>query len=179
VLDWVSTNASAVQAFAALASLLVAAILAGLTAWYVKLTHAIAQSSLEQVRHLKQLSDLSRRKDALAAESLARRIRVPLADIRDLPPNHDRLRSYAQLAERDIGDLQSLARSVGGDAISHAAKAAVSLRSILNLLEKNRAVDVRVGWIPQSSELEEWRTALEAAPRMLELFEDVCREAGK
>ena len=75
---WLAENAPAIQALASVASLVVTVVLVILTAWYVRVTKQIADSSLQQVQHIK---DASRTLTSNAAQSLfalSTRIRIPL-----------------------------------------------------------------------------------------------------
>lgn len=60
-LNWIDAHAPAVQALAAIATLLVTIALAALTARYVELTRAIGRASAEQVQSMRETIAASRR----------------------------------------------------------------------------------------------------------------------
>ena len=153
-----------------------AAILAGLTARYVRLTREIASSSLAQVRHLKEVAKVAQQQGASALASLALRVRVSLAELDATSLRHRQLRSFSLLADRDLTDMEALARQVHPEAVTYAAKASISLRAILGLIEKAKSIHESQGWIARDEEVERWRVAMEAAPRMLTELERVSRE---
>lgn len=105
MLDWFSKNSAAVQALSAGANVLVALVLVGLTGWYARLTRDIARSSLAQVEYFKDAATLVRRQSAAALEALSRRVRVPLAELNNLSPAHERLRNYSLLTHQDVTSI--------------------------------------------------------------------------
>jgi len=177
-MEWFNQNASAVQALAAMATLLVTAALAVLTGRYVRLTRRIADSALEQVEHLKLTSRTAQQQAARALDALSKRIRVPLAGLDASSPRHDQLLDYSLLAQSDISDLESLARQVSEEAIRYAGKAAVSLRKIMGLKEEAHRINRLTGWIANATQLREWREAMDAAPKMLSELEKACERVA-
>jgi len=172
--NWLTSHASAIQAFASIATLIVTATLAWLTGRYVRVTKRIADSALEQVEHFKLASHAARQQAALALDALSKRIRVPLTSLNPRTVAHRHLFEYGLLSLGDITDLESLARQVNQDAIRYAGKAAVSLHRVLALIEQAKAVNLSTGWIPTDKQVEEWRTAMDAAPKMLAALEAAC-----
>jgi hypothetical protein len=164
---WFSDHAPAIQAFASISGLIVAAVLAWLTGRYVYLTREIANSSLQQVQHLKDAARLSHQQNSRALWSLALRIRVSLAELDAAIPKHRQLRGYSLITTGDIVDMEALSRQIGGDAVVYAAKAAMSLRFILGLIEKAKSVNETTGWMASEDEVKKWKAAMEMAPQML------------
>jgi hypothetical protein len=177
-MGWLNQYASAVQALAAVATLLVTATLAVLTGRYVRLTRRIADSALEQVEHLKITSRTTQQQAARALDALSKRIRVPLAGLDASSPRHDQLLDYSLLSQSDIGDLESLARQVSEDAIRYAGKAAVSLRKIMGLKEEAHRINRVTGWMPNPTQNREWREAMDAGPKMLSELENACQKVA-
>ena len=177
-MDWLNQNASAVQALAAVATLIVTGALALLTARYVRLTRRIADSALEQVGHLKLTSRTVQKQAARALGALSKRIRVPLSGLDRPAARHDQLLDYSRLSQSDISDLEDLARQVSEDAIRYAGKAAVSLREIMGFIEEARRINRLTGWSPKATQIKDWEAAVDAAPKMLLELEAACQRAA-
>jgi len=177
-MDWLNQNASAVQALAAVATLIVTGALALLTGRYVRLTRRIADSALEQVEHSKLTSRTAQKQAARALDALSKRIRVPLSGLDRPAPRHDQLLDYSLLSQSDISDLEELARQVSEDAIRFAGKAAVSLRKIMGFIDEARHINRLTGWSPKAPQIKDWEVAVDAAPKMLLELEAACQRAA-
>jgi hypothetical protein len=173
-MNWFDAHAGAVQAIASIATLIVTGVLAFLTAWYVRVTKQIADSSLEQLAHLKSESRSAQVQAARSLDALARRLRVPLAGL-TAAPSHRMLLDYALLNQRDVEDLEALARQVSDEAITYAGKAAVSLRRLLAIMDDARKFNKTQGWMPNERQTGDWGEAIDAGPKMLEKIEQICR----
>ena len=177
-MDWLDHHAGSVQALAAAGALLVTITLAGLTAWYVRLTRSIASSALAQVEHLKLTARTTQLQAARSLEALSLRIRVPLSQLSADAPQHAQLLEYNQLTDQEIADLEALARQVSEDAITYAGKSVVSLRAIRGLIKEAQGVNRTTGWYANDNQTRAWKTAMEAGPRMLIELEKSCRAAA-
>lgn len=177
-MNWFKENAAAIQALSSVAALLVAGVLAGLTAWYVWLTRGIATSSLEQVKHIRETARVIQQQNARALESLALRIRVALGQLNSDAPKHKELRAFSLLTEHDIADLQVLARQVDDRAIISTSDVAGPLRVIHGMLQRAKDINEGTGWTPTEQEVGSWKTAMETAHRILQEVETTCHHAG-
>jgi hypothetical protein len=174
-MNWFKENAAAVQAFASLASLIVAAILAWLTFRYVRLTKAIADSSLEQVKHIREAAELARRQNAQALASLALRLRTIFGGLNADVPTHRQLRGFSQFSEGEIADIEALARQVGGSVLDSASRAVPALRTMQGMIQRAKEINESLGWIPTPQETQTWRKAVEEAHRGLQEIEVACQ----
>lgn len=141
---WLNANSSAIQALASLAVLLVTVQLARLTGRYVALTKSIADATLEQMRMIKTSADteLSRSRDSLKA--LAMRTRYSLQALDKTAPRHPQLAEFSYVAEVDVQNIEALAGEIGGSITQlQAARAAISVRSILGMRSRAAAVNYR------------------------------------
>jgi hypothetical protein len=177
-MEWLKNNSAAVQALASIATLIVTATLAILTARYVRLTKSIAGSAMEQVDHLKDASRTFTINAAKGLAALSARLRVPLEGLRPRGLSHRALREYSLLSDEDVRDLESLARQVSPDASRYAAKAAVSLKKLVALMARARAVSEGHGWAASTQELQDWNEAIDSGPKMLEALEAECRRVA-
>jgi hypothetical protein len=89
-------------------------------------------------------------------------------------PNHRDLRAFALLGEREIADLQTLAKQVNGRAITSASDAAAHLRVILDMVQTAKGINEAMGWIPTTAETGRWKKAIEGAHRALQEIETAC-----
>jgi hypothetical protein len=174
-MNWFKENAAAIQAFASIAALVVAIVLAWLTYRYVRLTRDIAASSLEQVKHIREATEIEREQHARALASLALRIRTSFGGLNADVPRHKELRGYSQLTEREIADIEVLARRAGGPVLDSASKAVASLRIMQGMIQKAKEINETLGWIPTQQEMHAWRKAMEEAHRSLQEMEDSCQ----
>lgn len=137
-----------------------------------------AQRSLEiQIQQLAQSREdaiSTQRRNATSLASLAKRIRLKLADLNLTGPNHIQLRRFAHLNSTDITELEALARIVTADAVTYASKAAVSLRLLASQIDKAHSIQESMGWVPSTDEQRAYAEALDAGPKMLEALEKVC-----
>jgi hypothetical protein len=177
-MNWFKENAAAIQAFASIAALIVAIVLAWLTYRYVRLTRDIAASSLEQVKHIRQATEIERQQNALALASLALRIRTGLGGLNADVPRHKELRAYSQLTEREISDIEVLARKVGGPTLDSASNVVASLRVMQGMIQKAKEINEFIGWIPTQQEMQAWRRAMEDAHRGLQEMEMACQKVS-
>jgi hypothetical protein len=177
-MNWFEENAAAIQALSSVAGLLVAGVLAWLTGRYVRLTRDIAISNLEQVKHIREAARLSQQQNARALESLALRIRVALGQLNPDVPKHKELRAFDLLTERDVADLEALARQVDGRAITSASNAAVSLRVIHGMIKKAKDINEVMGWVPTDHEIQRWKSSMEAGHRSLQEVETSCHHVA-
>lgn len=136
MLDWLTAYGSGLQALAAIADLAVAAALAVLTARYVRLTREIAESGVEQSKRFNASFLSMRRREALNLAALARRIRVPLAQLTLDGSIHEQLSRYPHLGDRDMGELMMSAVDVDREAMSVATKAADALYVVNAAIQK-------------------------------------------
>ena len=177
-MNWFKENAAAIQAFASIAALIVAIVLAWLTYRYVRLTRDIAASSLEQVRHIREATEIELEQHARALASLVLRIRTSFGGLNADVPRHTELRGYSQLTEREIADIEALARRVGGAVLDSASKAVASLRIMLGMIQRAKEINEALGWIPTPQEMQAWRRAMEEANRSLQEMEAACQNVG-
>lgn len=97
-MKWLNENAAAIQALSGLAVLVVTGLLAWLTSRYVRLTREIANSSLEQVRLIRESARVDLQHNASALKALALRLRVGLGQqLNPEAPNDRHLRAFAIL----------------------------------------------------------------------------------
>ena len=109
MLRWLNANAAAVQAAAAVGSVLVTILLAFITLQYVRLTQELARAARQQLRFQEQSA-------ASAAAQLITQI-VFLDCVRRFPPEDlegDRVRDVPLWKHGDVSALGSLAASVLG-----------------------------------------------------------------
>jgi hypothetical protein len=177
-MNWFKENAAAIQAFASIAALIVAIVLAWLTYRYVRLTRDIATSSLEQVKYIREAAQIERVQNARALASLALRIRTSFGGLNADVPRHKELRGYSQLTEREIADIEALARQVGGPVLDSASKAVASLRVMQGMIQKAKEISEALGWIPTQQEMQAWRRAMEDAHRGLQEMEMTCQNVS-
>jgi len=141
-----------------------------------------AQRSLEiQIQQLSQSREdaiAAQRRNAQSLASLAKRVRLMLAELKPNGPNHIQLRRFAHLSSTDITELEALARVVNKDAINYAGKAAVSLRLLVSQMDKARSINEGTGWVPSPDEQRAYADAIDAAPKMLEALERVCSDVA-
>jgi len=175
-MNWFKENAAAIQALSSLAALLVACLLAWLTARYVRLTREIATSSLEQVKHIREAARIIQRQNAVALDSLALRIRVCVSNLQT--PKHKELRAFSSFTESDIADLERLARQVDDRAIKSASEAVKYLRVIHGIIQNAKNINEGLGWIPTEEEKKNWNTAIQGAHRMLQEVETACQHVA-
>jgi len=170
--SWFKDNAAVIQALSSIAGLVVTGVLAWLTWNYVRLTR-------EQVKHIREASRAILRQNATALEYLALRLRTGLGQYLPATPNHKDLRAFASLGERDIADLQILARQVNDRAIISASDAAAHLRVILDMVQTAKGINEAMGWIPTAAEAGRWKTAFEGAHRALQEIETACHQVAE
>jgi hypothetical protein len=177
-MNWFRDNAAVIQALSSAAGLVVTGVLAWLTWRYVRLTRDIASSSLEQVKHIREAGRVMLQQNAKALESLALRIRVGLGQLNSATPNHKELRAFALLTDREIADLQALARQVNSRAITSASDAAAHLRVIHDTVQTSKGIDEAMGWIPTAEDAGRWKRAIEGAHRALQEIEAACHQGA-
>lgn len=177
-MNWLTSNSAAIQALASIATLVVTATLAILTARYVRLTKSMAGSAMDQVQHLKDASRALTVNAAQALSALSARLRIPLNDLKSRGVTQRALREYSLLTQDDIRTLEELARHVSPDASRYAGKAAVSLKKMAALMARASAVSETVGWMASIQELQDWNEAIGAGPKMLEALEAECRKVA-
>src|SRR5690349_14470306 len=99
-MDWFSRNAAAIQAISSIAGVVISAILAGITYWYVRITRELAKSSTEQVTQMRQIFELQqqekRRENAQLARNLQMLARRTRSSIEAVTFSHAGLRALAQ-----------------------------------------------------------------------------------
>jgi hypothetical protein len=173
-MNWFRENAAVIQALSSAAGLAVTAVLAWLTWRYVCLTSEIATSSLEQVKQIREAGRVILRQNATALKSLALRIRTALGQQLNDSANHKQLRAVDFLTDREIADLQTLAREVNDVAITSASDAAQHLRVIHGMVQTAKQIDLAMGWSPTHEEAGRWKKAIEGAHRALQEIETAC-----
>ncbi|MDD5266250.1 MAG: hypothetical protein PHO08_03870 [Methylococcales bacterium] len=106
--NWLNTNSSAVQAFAAIVSAATTIFLAALTAWYVILTRHLAQATQAQLKSIldSQKEQNVRRKRELAA--LLKRFEEIQKQLPERDQDFNKLLSIVLWTERDIDNFQAL-----------------------------------------------------------------------
>jgi hypothetical protein len=153
MVDWLNTNAGAVQGLAAVATLVVTIVLAGLTRRYVRLTSDIARANLVQAGLL--LS--SRREQAtLAREALrvhALRLHETVSGLHGDKPSSRLLREWFLLTSADVDQLEALARPLGPQVLETAGVVAMHLRWLVGLAARVQAVNPSLGYSFSSQEL--------------------------
>lgn len=177
-MNWFNENSAAIQALSSMAGLLVAGVLAWLTSRYVWLARDIALLSLEQVKHIKEAARVVLQQNARALESLALCLRVALGQLSSEAPKHKELRAFSLLTERDITDLEVLARQVDGRTITSASEAAMSLRVVHGMIRKAKSINEGTGWMPPEQEAKGWKKAIEASHRALQEIETGCHQVA-
>lgn len=175
-MNWLNDNAAAIQALSGVAVLVVTGLLARLTSRYVRLTRDIANSSLEQVRLLRESMRADLQHNASALHALALGLRTGIGQQLDPEtPKHNQLRAFAILTEREITDLQALANRVGGQAITSAGEAAGHLRVIHEMVQTAKGISEAMGWTPKAEDKARWRKAVEGADRSLQEIQVACQ----
>ncbi len=177
-MDWLNRYSAAIQAVASGASLVVAAVLAFLTARYVRLTRDIASASSDQLAFLRASSAAMKRQQAYAMKALVHRLRSTLAELDQKHPEHREMMSFAHLRERDIEDFETLARAMDLGAATEAIKVVVPLRSILGLLGEAKAVNLSTGWTPRPDQRQQWENDLRDVAATLGVLEVSCDRAA-
>lgn len=89
-------------------------------------------------------------------------------------PQHVELRAFSLLTDRDIADLEALARQADDHTITSASEAAMSLRVIHGMIQKAKDINERIGWLPTDQEMQRWKRAIENSHRSLQEIETVC-----
>jgi hypothetical protein len=154
---------------------MVGGVLVWLTSRYVRLTHEIATSSLEQVKQIKEAARIVQQQNARAFEVLALRIRVGLGQLNWDAPEHKQLWAFSLLTERDIADAEALATQVGGTALNSANEAVASLRVVHGRLQTAKDINEGTGWIPTVERVRRWKKTIEASHWSLQEIEEACQ----
>jgi len=170
-MNWLKDNAAAIQALSAVATLVVTSVLVWLTSKYVRLTR-------EQIQHIKEAARVTLQQSATALASLALRLRTGLGEeLNSEMPNHRELRTFALLTDKEIADLQALAKDVNSRAVASASAAATHLRVILEMVRTAKGINEAMGWIPTPADTRRWKRAVEGAHRALQEIEAACQSS--
>jgi len=102
---------------------------------------------------------------------------VALGGLSSDAPRHKELRAFSLLTERDIADLQGLARQVNDRTVISSNEAVGPLRVIHGMLQKARDINEMTGWVPTGQEVRDWKAARENAERKLQEVEVASRQA--
>ena len=173
-MTWLDEHSSAIQALAGVASLLVTAVLAALTARYVRLTGEIATAAREQSR---QLGEANRKAVELADSSLrahAMRLRASLEGLNRSAPQDQELRHFSLINSHHVDTLETLARSTGDGPKLHAILATMALHTIVGMTDRVRGVAANYGYAFTEGERTEYVTALKEAIDALEAIGGVA-----
>lgn len=181
-MDWLATHVSAVEAFASVASLIVASVLAYLTLRYVKLTRRLtedntrmAELNLEQYRLNQQLLFEAKQRKAVMLKELSRRIRVPLKRLAPENPDPKIMREYAYLRDGDISELRILAGESDINIIKIANEIVLALRMVVETLDRAQDINGKnFEFSPQQRE--DWRGSIELLKEKLPQLEGYCDE---
>lgn len=167
MLTWLDAHAPAVQAFASIALLIASVVLAVLTARYVRLTKTIAESSVEEVRMLREsLVDARlRNRDSLRAH--CQRLHASISVLHDTGPDHRQLHDYALVTERDIAHLESLANEHGAGAQAKASRAAIAIRFLLGWQARAAKTAPIIGLTPTPQDITDYVRARDDALTLL------------
>lgn len=118
-------------------------------------------------------TELSRSKDSLKA--LAMRTRYSLQALDKTAPSHRQLAEFSYVAEVDVQNIEALAGEIGGSITQlQAARAAISVRSILGMRSRAAAVNYDTGWIASEAEAKEYASSLKAAEESLKELEEIA-----
>ena len=174
-LDWLAKHSSAIQAIASIAGVFVAVVLAGVTYWYVGVTRAIANSSLQQLGEMKAAAHATMQKNIRTLGDLALRIRNSLAALDADAPRDNQLRAFNQVNESDISRLEVFASQLNNAVILAAESAAVlAIREILATIGDVKGTHPGAGWQMRPGQIENWRRAREGSDRSLHEIENEC-----
>jgi hypothetical protein len=177
-MNWLDQHAGSIQAIASIVAVSITAVLAVVTWRYVRLTRTIADSSVEQVRYIKEAAQAGQRQNLLALQHLAFRMRVTLEAVSLTRPG---ILSYSQPTENDVADLDALARLSPNTPILKSARTAVmALRNILKIVAIAQESD-RPGhaWTPAPKMESWWNDAKDVSLRSLhEIVNECARMSG-
>jgi hypothetical protein len=117
-MEWLNQNAGAIQAIAAIVSLIVTFVLVVITGRYVRLTRTLAESANAQVRAQAEARD-TRRHDLAANIGVLQRAlaSIPAGNV---PNVEQRIRNSIDWSDFDFGHFRTLASEVSRPA-AHAA----------------------------------------------------------
>ncbi len=167
-MTWLNTNAPAVQAAAAVASLLIAAVLAGVTWNYMRLTRSLVETARQQLEFIRsdRASAIEERRQRLL--SLILHIRMSATAVGANRSRGEEIRHVPLWSEKDQNDLRALAGSFGPQIAELAGEAARHLEVLreLSLTVKNTPAALGVDW--DSFPWARWSKALEGAERCLQ-----------
>lgn len=174
-MDWLAKHSSAIQAIASIAGVFVAVVLAGVTYWYVRVTRAIANSSLQQLGEMKAAAHATMQRNTRALGDLALRIRNSLAALDADAPRDNQLRAFNQVNESDISRLEVFSSQLNNAVILAAESAAVvAIREILATIGDVKGTHPGAGWQMRPGQIENWRRARENSDRSLHEIENEC-----
>jgi hypothetical protein len=134
---WLHEHATEVQALAAVVTMVFTAALVWVTAKYVRLTATLVQASTAQ----------SERK-RLRFYAVVSRLGQAVGDLPEDRDDEKAIRAATLWTDREVTELQSLAPSLGVDAVTKAEKAGMSLRWLLERVRhvKNSADGIETDW---------------------------------
>jgi hypothetical protein len=176
---WFNSNAAAIQALAGLANVMVAALLAWLTARYVRLTSEATRSSEKQADHWNKIFEANRKREALSLAATASQIRYTLSQITLNGPIHEQMGKSSYLYHGDIKQLITSAVDVGSKALDIATKVSEPLYQITYAIEKASSIyaDGAV-WTPTEREKVNLGVALESSSKSLTDLENHCKQVA-
>lgn len=178
MLIWLDHHAAAVQALAAIATLIVTGWLARLTGQYVRLTRDIARASADQAR---LLGEATRKAQEIADSSLrahAGRLRASLEGLSRTEPGDTQLRHFTLITQSHVDTLEVLARQKDDDARGQAVLAAMALHTIVGMAERVRGVKANYGYGFSQQEKSEYAAAMTEAIQSLERLAGVSEAKG-
>jgi hypothetical protein len=172
-MDWFAKNAASIQAIASIAGVIITAVLAGITWWYVRVTRDIAASSAEQVRQMRALALESQERSTRGIEALASRLRSTLAELKTDEPSLGQLMEFTKLTEADIVLLDALALQTTNALIIEQASGAISaMRELFDTIQWVKKYEGRLSSSQERNT--RWKRAREQSDKSLHAIEDEC-----
>jgi hypothetical protein len=165
-------HALTIQVVSTTVACLATVVLAVLTGKYVRQTRTMAESAVQQVEIMRATLESARQRNGSALRATAQRLRTVLAGL-DGGPSFDQLRTFNQITDRDLADLEELAKEVGGTAPALAAETVRRVRPILEIRDDAAGYSVGYGWLPKQRQVDTYqasRAAADAALAKLEGF---------
>lgn len=166
-----AAHAQSIQVLSTIVTCVATVTLAWLTGRYVRQTKQVASSSIAQVEIMRATLESARSRNGSALRALAQRLRFVAGGLDKAGPEFGRLRNFALVTERDLGDLEGLAKEVGGAAPKLSADAVRALRVILEIRDDASAHSEIMGWLPSDPDVERYRAALHEAELALAALE--------
>jgi len=166
-MTWLNSNAPAIQAIAAVVSVIVTVILAYVTTKYVMLTRELVRNGQENLQFIKEerKADLGERKGRLLA--LIWHLRMIATSLPDTPSKGEQIRSVAFWSESETQELRALASTFGTFAAELASEAARYLATLAELGKMVQETPPARGVEWNKFPWERWHAAFQGAERAM------------